>query len=140
MGGSKMNILIVDDNEVGCRLLEIQLSDYGTSVTVNDGTEAIRAFKDALEAGEGFDLICMDYVMPKMDGLEVFNTIRQIESEHQITKKDSVRIIMISAVSCEADIMKAHANGCDSYIIRPYKKEALFDEIHNVGLSTQANT
>lgn len=129
-----MKILIVDDNEASCRLLEIQLSGYGTHVTVNNGTEAIRKFKDFLETGEGFDLICMDYFMPKMDGIEVLKTIRQIESEHQISRDDRVRIIMVSAVNCETEILKSYANGCDSYIIRPSRKEDLIEEIYNLGL------
>jgi two-component system chemotaxis response regulator CheY len=119
--------------------LELQLSDYGTLVTVNDGTEAIGEFKDALEAGEGFELIFLDYFMPKMDGVEVLKSIRQIESEHQITRDSSVRIVMVSGNSYKSDIIKAYENGCDSYIIKPYQKEQLIEEIHNVGLSTQAN-
>ena len=129
-GSGKMKILIVDDYEVGCFLLEKQLSDYGTLVTVNNGSKAIEVFKDALDEGERFDLICLDYVMPEINGMKVLKTIRQIESEYQITRDEGVRIIMVSAVGYEEEVVKAYENGCDAYIIRPYQKEQLTAEIH----------
>ena len=126
-----MKILIVDDNEAARCLLETQLSGHGTLITVNDGIEAIAAFKEALEAGERFDLVFMDLVMPEMGGMEASSTIRRIESEYQITRDEGVRIIMVSAVSCESEIIKAYENGCDAYITRPCQKEQLTAEIHN---------
>ena len=125
-----MKILIVDDSEAARYLLEKQLSGYGTLITVNNGVKAIAEFKEALKAGESFDLIVMDFYMPKMDGIEASSTIRQIESEHQITRDKGVRIIMVSIIGDKEDILKAYENGCDAYIIRPYQKEQLTAEIH----------
>ena len=132
-----MKILIADDNEAARRLLQLYLAGYGTLVTVNNGTKAIEAFSQALDTNERFDLICIDYVMPQMDGIEVIKTIRSLEREHGISEKGHVRIIMSSAVDQESDIMKAYANGCDSYMVRPNRKERLAEEIQSFGLLPQ---
>ena len=132
-----MKILIADDNEAARRLLQLYLAGYGSLVTVNNGIKAIEAFSQAIDTNERFDLICMDYVMPKMDGIEVIKAIRTIELEHGISRANRVRIIMSSAVDQESDIMKAYANGCDSYMIRPDRKERLMEEIQSFGLLPQ---
>lgn len=49
-----------------------------------DGREAVTAFTEALDAGEPFDLICLDVMMPEMDGHTALASIRRIESEHGI--------------------------------------------------------
>ena len=129
-----MKILIVDDNKAARRLLELYLAGYGTLVIVNNGSKAIEAFSQAINTNECFDLICMDYVMPKMNGIEVIKAIRELENKLGINQKDCVRIIMSSAVDEQSDILEAYANGCDSYMIRPHRKENLVEEIQNLGL------
>ena len=133
-----MKILIADDNEAARRLLQLYLAGYGSLVTVNNGIKAIGAFSQAVDTNERFDLVCMDYVMPGIDGIEAIKAIRSIEQEHGISQKDRVRIIMSSAVDQESDIMKAYANGCDSYMIRPDKKERFQKEIQSFGLLPQS--
>ncbi len=132
-----MKNLIADDNVANRHLLRIYFSGYGISVTANDGIEAVAAFKEALEAGERFDLICLDYYMPRMDGIEALKIIRQIESEHQVPRDEHVRVIMMSAVNDKSVIMKAYINGCDSFLIHPCRKDRFIEEIYNVGLLPQ---
>ena len=137
-GGKKMKILIVDDNETARRLLQLYLAEYGALITVNNGSKAIEAFSQAMDTNERFDLICLDYVMPEMSGIEVVKVIRGLEHKHGISQNDHVRIIMTSAVDQQSDILKAYANGCDSYMIRPDRKERLIKEMRNFGLLPQA--
>jgi len=132
-----MKILIADDNEAARRLLQLYLSGYGTLVTVENGMKAIEVFSQALDTNERFDLICIDYIMPEIDGIEVTKTIRSLEQEHGISEKDRVRIIMSSAVDQGSEIMKAYTNGCDSYMIRPCLRECYRKEIQNFGLLNQ---
>lgn len=135
--GRKMKILIVDDNESSRLLLQIYLSDFGTLMMANDGVEAVGVFKEALEAGERFDFIFLDYHMPKMDGFKTLEVIRKIESECQTAWTDRVRVIMISVIGNESLTKKALANGCDAYIIRPCCKDQFIQQIHNIGLLPQ---
>lgn len=130
-----MKILIVDDNEAARKLLKIRFSRYGDLKMVNGGAEAITAFKEAFKTDERFDLICLDYCMPNMDGIEVLKAIRQIESEHQVAWDNHVRILMVSASDCESAVTKAYAYGCDSFMLRPFRKEQIIEEASSLGLS-----
>ena len=114
-----MKILIADDNEKNCQLFEICLSAYGTVVIVNDGIDAVNAFRRACETGEWFDLVYLDCYLPKMDGLEALKAIRRIEFEHGIADDDRVQITMMSTIQDEALITRAHQNGCDSFVSQP---------------------
>ena len=135
-----MKILIVDDNEAARRLLQLYLAGYGVLVIVNNGSEAIEAFSQAIDTNERFDLICLDYVMPEMSGLKVLETIRNVESKHGISLNDRTRVIMTSAVDTPSEIMKAYKSGCDAYMIRPDRKERLIKEMRNFRLLPQSAT
>ncbi|MBL7216012.1 MAG: response regulator [Phycisphaerae bacterium] len=129
-----MKVLIVDDNEAARRILQLYLAEYGTLVTVSNGVEAIEAFSRALEINEPFNLVCLDNAMPEMNGIEVLETIRKIECSHEINLNEHARIVMISAVDIPSEIKKAYESGCDSYMVKPSRKEKLIAQIHNLGL------
>ena len=129
-----MKVLIVDDDVGSSKLLQLYLSEYGTLVTATSGAEAVKVFEQSLEVNERFDLICLDYIMPGMDGIETLEAIRQIERQRDVPRADRVRVIMTTVVDQEENILKAFATGCDSYVIRPDRKERLVDEIRSFGL------
>ncbi|MBC8378790.1 MAG: response regulator [Planctomycetes bacterium] len=129
-----MKILIVDDDVGSSKLLQLYLSEYGDLVTANSGAEAVELFEQSLDNNERFDLICLDFMMPGMDGIETLEAIRQMERQRGIARSDRVRVIMTTVVDQEENILKAFATGCDSYVIRPDRKERLVDEIRNFGL------
>ena len=74
-----MKILIAEDEFVSRTKLEKILSSYGECHVTVDGSEALLAFKAALETNEPYDLICLDILMPKMDGHEALQEIRKME-------------------------------------------------------------
>jgi len=129
-----MKILIVDDNEANCLLFKLYLSRYGILVTAKSGIRAIELFKEALDAGQRFDFVCMDYYMPQMDGLEAVRAIRRIEFERQIVWDNRVKIAMVSVVENESLMINAYLNGCDAYITRPCLKKQFIEEIRHLGI------
>ncbi len=129
-----MKVLIVDDDAGSRKLLQLYLSEYGTLVTATSGQEAVEIFERSFDDNERFDLICLDYMMPGMDGVETLDAIRQIERQRGINRSDRARIIMTTVVDQEEDILKAFETGCDSYVIRPDRKERLVEEIRSFGL------
>ena len=74
-----MRTLIVEDDFTNRMILRGFLSPYGECDIVIDGNEAIQAVKMAWEENKPYDLICMDIMMPNMDGQEAVTKIHEMK-------------------------------------------------------------
>ena len=122
---SKLNVAIADDNERMLRLLgEIVSNDDELQVvgTAKDGEEAYKMIKDTQP-----DVVLLDVVMPKLDGLGVLDKIQQDE-----TIKRQPSVLMVSAVGQEQITEAAFAKGADYYIMKPFENELILNQIKNV--------
>jgi two-component system chemotaxis response regulator CheY len=128
-----VKILVVEDELTSRELLRVILEPHGQVHTVADGIEAIKAFNLAFE-GEPFDLICLDIMMPRMDGQQVLEGIRRIEAERGILGPDGVKILMISALGDFEHVTAAFASQCTSYITKPIEAERIVEELQKLGL------
>ena len=102
-----MSILIADDDREICDLLEIYIN--------NEGFEVIKAY-DGQEAYDQFlkedpELLILDVMMPKLDGLEVVQLIRE---------ESQVPILMLSAKTRDVDKIRGLARGADDYVVKPF--------------------
>jgi two-component system chemotaxis response regulator CheY len=131
---TKLKMLIVEDDFPSCKILEEYLSEYGDCTTAGNGAEGVEAFKNALEAGTPYDLVCLDIMMPEMDGHQALKTIRQIEQEHGIFEPDGVSVIMTTAKDRSRDMIEAFDEGCASYIVKPFEQEKLVVEMQKLEL------
>ena len=105
--GRAARILLVDDEPPVQRLLSFPLEREGYEVVpALDGQEALRRFEH-----ERFDLVVLDIMLPKMDGLEVCRRMRA---------KSSVPIIMLTAKAEEIDKVLGLEIGADDYITKPF--------------------
>ena len=105
-------ILVVDDDTNICELLRLYLTKEGYQVTVaNDGEEGLEKFNQVKP-----DMVLLDVMMPKMDGLEVCRRIRRVSS---------VPILMITAKDEDADRILGLDIGADDYITKPFSMEEL---------------
>ncbi|HKJ91397.1 MAG TPA: response regulator [Oceanipulchritudo sp.] len=125
-----MRILIVEDDFISRKVLEKQLASYGeVDVTVN-GREALGAVRMQLDQGAPYNLICLDIMMPEMDGQEALREIRAAEKEASIAGLERARIIMTTALNDSKDILSSFRDECDGYLVKPIKKQdikKLFD-------------
>lgn len=94
-----MRVLIVEDDFTSRLMIQKILQPYGEVHIAVDGDEALEAFQLAWQEQAPYELICLDIMLPKMDGQEVLKQIRNLESQRGIGGRDSVKIIMISALS-----------------------------------------
>lgn len=130
-----MKILIVEDDFTARRILKGILAPHGECDVVVDGEEAIQAFRLAWEEGHPFDLICLDIMMPHIDGHEALRQIREMEKAMGIKGSDEVKIIMITALGDPKTVVKAfYQGGATSYLVKPIDKAKLLAEIRNLGL------
>lgn len=129
-----MKSLIVDDDFFNRRILQTILAAYGECHVAVDGKEALFAFKQALAEEAPYDIICLDIMMPEMDGNEVLKTIRQIEKDKNILGSDSVKIIMTTALDDSDTIKESFREQCESYLIKPISKSKLISTLEGFGL------
>ena len=121
----KLNVAIADDNERMVRLLsDIIRGDDELQVigTAKDGEEAY----DLIKAKEP-DVVLLDIVMPKLDGLSVMD---KIKNDRNLKKYPA--FIMISAIGQEKITEDAFALGADYYIMKPFDNEMVLNRIKHV--------
>ncbi|MFK4764477.1 MULTISPECIES: response regulator [Desulfobaculum] len=133
-----MRFLIVDDDFDSRRLMQKILYPYGYCDVAVDGEEAVEAFKRSLNNDEPYDLICLDIIMPNMDGQEALQEIREIETERGISDEARIKTVMISALDDTKELHDAFFLGeATSYLVKPIRKKTLLNEMRNLGLSIQ---
>ena len=93
-----MKILLAEDDFVTRKFMVNFLSKYGECDVTVDGMEAVDAFMMALEDGEPYDLICLDIMMPVMDGYQALVGIRNLEKERNVPEDQAVKVIMTTAL------------------------------------------
>lgn len=130
-----MKILIAEDDFTSRMFLRELLKSYGQTHIVDNGKEAVESVRLAVEAGEPYQLVCLDVMMPKMDGQEALREIRLIEDEQVISAQDRVKIIMTTALADKNNVMKASDNQCDYYLIKPYDKTKLLKALVTLNLA-----
>ena len=129
-----MRILIVEDEFVNRLYLKKILSKYGHCDVAVDGVEALEAFRLAWETDDPYDLICMDIMMPNMDGREATKKIREMEKEMGLETAKEVKIYMTTALDDVKTVMGALMEGATSFFVKPIDKKKLLEEIHKAGL------
>ena len=129
-----MKILIAEDDFACRKLLQSFLSEYGDCLVVVNGLEAVQAVQEALDEGQPYDLICLDIMMPEMDGHEALESIRKIENERGIVGLDGVKVIVASALDDSASVMGEFKSGREAWIVKPFSKRNLLEEMEKLGL------
>ena len=79
----------------------------------------MEAFRSALERGQPYDLICMDIMMPEMDGREAVRQMRALEEAHGILSTSGAKIIMTTAVDDVKEVIRCFQELCDAYLMKP---------------------
>ncbi len=118
-GAGTPRVLLVEDDFDSRLLLQTFLSGYGECHVAVNGREAVAAFRSALEHGQRYDLICMDVMMPEMDGREAVRQVRALEEEHGILSTGGAKIIMTTAVDDVKEVIRCFHELCDSYLTKP---------------------
>jgi len=133
-----MKTLIVED-DFTCRFLLNKLLDgFGQSHIAVNGKEAVAAVRAALDSGEPYDLICLDIMMPEMDGQMALTQIRQLEEEWAIQSSQGAKIIMTTALGDIKNVSKAFHGLCDAYLTKPIIKTKLIDTLQSLKLISPA--
>jgi len=126
-------ILIVEDDMVSRRFLSKFLSHYGDCDLVVDGLEAIDAYLLAEKDGAPYELICLDVMMPKIDGIRVLKTIRDLEKQNGIEENKRCKIIMTTVLGETDVVQSAFDYGCNAYASKPLDLTKLTAVLGKIG-------
>ncbi|MBF0107944.1 MAG: response regulator [Magnetococcales bacterium] len=130
-----MRILIADDDDSSRRLLEGILSPYGECVMAETSLQAVDLFREGYDRGDPFELVCLDIMMPDMDGQVALAQMRDIEKGKKISPNDQSIVIMVTALnSMQTVISSFDKGGCNAYLTKPVTKRSLLEKIKKYGL------
>ncbi len=130
---SPFHVLIAEDAKDNQIIIERYIQALGgTFDLVEDGTLAVSRFK-----AKQYDFVLMDMQMPIMDGYASTQQIRQWEKRQ---KKPHTPIIALTAYSLREELQEALDAGCDDYLIKPLKKEALVQKVESLLKQSSAVT
>jgi len=128
-----MKILIAEDDFVSRKILNTQLASLGEVDIAANGNEAFTAVKMAFETNQPYDLICLDIMMPEIDGIMALKKIRQLEAQKGLNPETRSKIIMTTALSEKSHVLAAAQANCNGFLVKPIDRARLFDEIRKLG-------
>jgi two-component system chemotaxis response regulator CheY len=114
-----MRILIAEDDFVSRRYITKVMSEFGECDVTVDGMEALDVFLMSLDEGKYYDLICLDIMMPLLDGVKALKTIRKLEEERNIPNEKRAKVIMTTALSNSEDVLGSFDSGSEAYAVKP---------------------
>ena len=126
-GSKSRRLLVVEDNEINCEIVEELLKDKGYLVeTAANGRIALEAVRNAQD--DYFAAILMDIQMPEMDGYEATRAIRGLENPALA----QIPIIALSANAFAEDYQKSIDAGLVAHFSKPINIDALHDLISRI--------
>lgn len=116
--GRRTRVLVADDEPVNLERIQLDLESTGYElVCVPDGEAAVRAFDD-----EGpFDLVLLDVMMPKLDGLAACRAIRERAAAN------AVPVVLVTAKRETKDLQAGFSAGANDYLTKPYVRQELLE-------------
>lgn len=129
-----MKILIAEDDLASRKYLHKVMSQYGECDLTVNGIEVVEAFLTAWDLGHPYDLICLDIMMPRVDGLKALKAIRDIEQQKGLSPEQKAKVIMITALH-ETEIVHASFDqGCEAYAAKPLDAKKLLEVLKELKL------
>jgi two-component system chemotaxis response regulator CheY len=134
--GKLLRVLLVEDDFASRLMMQAFLSRYGECHVAVNGREAVDAFRASLERGASereyrYDLICMDIMMPEMDGTEAVRRVRALEEAAGISSTRGAKIIMTTAVDDIKEVSLCYNQLCDAYLLKPIGLAKLLSQMQS---------
>jgi len=130
-----MKALVAEDEPTSRFILHKIVSLYGQCDTAVDGEEAYEKFLKAMSDDSPYDLIFLDIMMPKQNGLEVLSKIRDYELEQDIPPDQAIKVFMTTALGDEENVFEAHVSGCLRYFVKPLKLSEIREQLVELGFN-----
>ena len=129
-----MKILIAEDDLTSRMFMKKYLMQYGSCDLAMNGMEAIDMVAASMKDNNPYDLICLDIMMPKLDGIRTLSIIRELESESGNKNKKVSKIVMTTALNDQDSIEEAYRLGCEAYAWKPIEVEKFSEMLKELEL------
>ncbi len=124
------SLLVADDNLTNRMVLHEMLAQTGVRVTlVENGQDAVAAWRRAEGAGKAFDLLLLDITMPVLDGMSALSQIRQSEVANGA---EPVPAIAVTANAMPNQVADYIMGGFDTHLAKPFKRKDLLHAIRSL--------
>ncbi len=114
-------LLLIDDSQYARELLKMILEEGG-HVVVGEAANGIEGVEKYIALKP--DLVILDMIMPRLNGLNTLQAIRAYDKD--------ARILIVSADNQEEHVRKSVKKGADGYISKPYKKKIVIEEVSKI--------
>jgi len=128
-----MKVLIVEDDLMCRTYMQKIMQPFAEYDIAVNGQEAVNLFKKAVDAQQYYNLVLLDINLPILDGQQVLQQIRAMETEAGIAQDSASKVVMTTALSDNDNIMKAFENMCEGYIVKPFRKEVVISQLRALG-------
>ena len=115
-----MKVLIVEDEKISQKKMEIIMSKYGCCHAVANGAIAVAMFQKAWEEKAPFDIITLDITLHEMSGTEVLMQIRELEDTMKIPPLLRAKVIMVTSHTDRDNINACITAGANDYLVKPF--------------------
>ena len=129
-----MKTLIAEDDAASRKFLYKLLAEYGECDLVVDGLEAVDAYMMSVKEKNPYDLICLDIMMPKVDGVRALKAIRDLEKQNGVDVEKRAKIIMTTVLAESEFVQKAFEYECDGYASKPIETGRFLEVLQNMKL------
>jgi two-component system chemotaxis response regulator CheY len=130
-----MRSLVVEDDILSRMLLFSILSRFGECEIAENGEQAVRSVRDSLAAGKPYDVICLDIIMPVLDGYKALLEIRKMERTGGTLEHQFMKVIMVTAVDDFDHIVNSFEDGhCEAYLAKPIREKELLQHLYELEL------
>ncbi|MDR3237244.1 MAG: response regulator [Spirochaetia bacterium] len=123
------NVLIVDDSKIMRNIVKNTFSLLNISCRYYEADDGENAFNE-LE-GASFDLVLLDWNMPRLLGIDFLKRVRDDE------RFSNIPIIMVTSEAARANVIEALKNGANDYIIKPVNEQKFREKVSNLGFASE---
>jgi signal transduction histidine kinase/CheY-like chemotaxis protein len=131
--GEIVTVLVAEDNPINQKVIQKILEKNGYKpIIVNNGKEAVEAYKRCLDSDLPLDIILMDCQMPELDGYQASLEIRQLESNLGRNDHQKIPIVAVTAHAMSGDRERCLDSGMNGYTMKPINPSDLFKELERL--------
>jgi len=125
-----MRCIVIDDERIARTELSLLLARWGRVDEAESGEVGLQMVREAMEASDPYQLVCVDLSMPGEDGLETVHALRDLDDEVGIAKTE---VVVVTASDDKKDVFEAFRRQADGYLIKPVSMARLEELVNRIG-------